>query len=218
MNKIILKYFISILLMASQLLCAREQDTLRKAGLRVGYDLSNLAISFLDDKLIAQEIEVDLALTRRMFLAFEAGLVNARFANKMLAYEYKSFGQFYRLGINYDMFNQGNSIIYSGARFAFSNMSHEVPRYQVVSEYWGNDHGFVDKTNLWASWIGVTGGIKVELAWNIYMGYAIQFNYLLSNFEDTMPPYYIPGFGKVMNKLSFGFNYSISYLIPFRKL
>lgn len=217
----ILKYIISIIFIVNSVLCVGQSDTLRKSGLRFGYDLSNFAFNYLYDELHEQEIMGDLALTRRLFVAAELGLSTIDLPQKETTnYYYSSFGQFLRVGVDYDMLNKfSNDIIVIGGRFGSCRLNQSIDNFTIENEYWGDYSGSIIDNKINASWFSLNVGLKVEVFANFYLGYTIQGNFLLSKFKDPdITPYYIPGYGKVKEKNSISMNYGIYYLIPFRKL
>ena len=66
----------------------------------------------------------------------------------------------------------------------------------------------------------IVAGVKVETFNNVYLGFSLRLNKLLStqkpeNFDNL----YIPGFNKVTDDNTFGsgFNYTLTYSFPLRK-
>ena len=84
------------------------------------------------------------------------------------------------------------------------------------------DNGYENIThnNLNGNWVEIVTGVKVETFKNIYFGISLRLNKLLS---DTKPSnfdnLFIPGFNKVTddNTWGSGFNYTLTYSIPFKK-
>ena len=74
-----------------------------------------------------------------------------------------------------------------------------------------------EQESLSARWVEVVAGIKVKMLNNIYMGFSLRLNRLMS---DTRPEnfdnLYIPGFNKKTdeNVWGAGFNYTLTYAIP----
>jgi hypothetical protein len=63
-------------------------------------------------------------------------------------------------------------------------------------------------------------GLKVETFKNVYLGFSLRLNKLLSDSEpDNFDTLFIPGFNKVTDDNTFGsgFNYTLTYSIPLRK-
>jgi hypothetical protein len=71
-----------------------------------------------------------------------------------------------------------------------------------------------------ASWLEFVVGIKAEMVKNLYFGGSVRLGFLVSNKEPiNFQNQFIPGFNKVTegSKFGVGYNYSITYLIPFYK-
>ena len=63
-------------------------------------------------------------------------------------------------------------------------------------------------------------GLKVETFNNVYLGFSLRLNKLLSDSKpDNFDTLFIPGFNKVTDDNTFGsgFNYTLTYSIPLRK-
>ena len=121
-----------------------------------------------------------------------------------------------------------NNDIYIGLRFASSNHTQVLNSYTILdrSRFWPSsdfpvDIGYAtgERSNLNAQWIEVVCGFKVQLLKNIYMGLSLRLNRLLKDkIPENFDNIYIPGFNKKTeeNKFGAGFNYTLTYSIPFR--
>jgi len=115
-------------------------------------------------------------------------------------------------------------MIYAGMRVGFSSFDHQVNSFKIYENN-GNYYGqtiiapgekFSGQT---ASWVEIVGGVKAELFNNLYMGFSVRLNYLISNKEpEGFANLYIPGFNRTYDgKFGAGFNYTLSYFIPIYK-
>lgn len=121
-----------------------------------------------------------------------------------------------------------NNDIYIGLRFASSSHTQVLNSYTILdrSRFWSSsdlpiDIGYAtgERSNLNAQWIEVVCGFKVQLLKNIYMGLSLRLNRLLKDkIPENFDNIYIPGFNKKTeeNKFGAGFNYTLTYSIPFR--
>ena len=75
----------------------------------------------------------------------------------------------------------------------------------------------VSESGLTAHWIEFQLGIKVETFKNLFIGFHGSYKIGLSiDDQDNFKTLYAPGFNRVFeSNTGFGFNYTISYLIPF---
>jgi hypothetical protein len=116
--------------------------------------------------------------------------------------------------------------IYLGLRYATSNFSNKIINYTVRNQdsYFSNlvenDFQTIEYSGLSGNWIEIVAGLKVETFKNVYLGFSLRLNKLLSDSEpDNFDTLFIPGFNKVTDENTFGsgFNYTLTYSIPLRK-
>ena len=61
-------------------------------------------------------------------------------------------------------------------------------------------------------------GLKIRVVKQLYLGFTLRYKLFMSTSgAEDLRPYYIPGFGKNIGTSAFGFNYYVSYRLPFRK-
>ncbi|MFW5804661.1 MAG: DUF6048 family protein [bacterium] len=215
-KKSTLIFIFSILLFLP--ICLNSQDSIRKLGLRVGYDVSNLAFNFFNNEVDEQELLVDFGIGYRLFLATEGGYSIVSYSPNETGSLYKLNGYFVRVGIDYDLLKKGNNLFVFGLRYSMSSFKHSVSNILITNEYWGKEVTNIPGSRDHANWITISSGLKVEIFSNFYLGFLFQGNILLSNYEDSLRPYYIPGFGKTNKNASLGTSYFLSYMIPFGKV
>ena len=142
---------------------------------------------------------------------------------------FNSNGSFLRFGFDYNMFKNWvgmDNSIFLGLRYGSSNFSNKIESYNVrnsdayFSNFVDNNYQTIDHSNLTGNWLEIVAGVKVETFNNVYLGFSLRLNKLLStqkpeNFDNL----YIPGFNKVTDDNTFGsgFNYTLTYSIPLRK-
>jgi hypothetical protein len=116
--------------------------------------------------------------------------------------------------------------IYLGLRYATSNFSNKIIDYTVRNQdsYFSNlvdsEYQTIEYSDLSGNWIEILAGLKVETFNNVYLGFSLRLNKLLSNSKpDNFDTLFIPGFNKVTDDNTFGsgFNYTLTYSIPLRK-
>ena len=211
-----------------------ESDSLQKKDkiininkFRFGFDLSNPIKSSTNNDNFSYEIVSDLQLTDNFYIAGEYGSIDKLVEDENI--NFNSIGDYLKIGFDYNMFKNWvgmDNSIYIGLRYASSNFSNKVVSYQVrnIDAYFSNlvENNFetVNHENLSGSWIEIVTGIKVETFDNIYLGISLRLNKLLSDKKpENFDNLFIPGFNKVTddNTWGSGFNYTITYSIPFRK-
>lgn len=206
-----------------------KKDTIQTAfkknyGLRVGTDLNRLARNVYDNDYSGFEIVADYRMSKNLYIAAEVGnekkfLDEEQFQNTQNGYYVKA-------GIDYNVFDNWldmDNMIYVGGRVAYSNFSNELNSYPISNinnPFFPPTQFSGEKTeDLSAVWLEFVAGFKVEVVNNLYLGVSARLSYLASNKEpENFENIWIPGYNKVNSgKFGVGFNYTISYLIPFKK-
>lgn len=224
--KHILKFTFSLVVLFS--IVGNAQDSIPKFpqryGLRVGVDLHRLSKSFYDSNYRGLEIVGDYRLTKKFYAAGEFG--NEKKTVDDDRFNFTTSGTYLKIGFDYNAFENWldmENMIYAGMRFGTSSFNQELNTYTIYqpSNYYGENTVVSGEkfSGLSANWIEVVGGIKAELFNNLFLGFSVRLNYLLSNKKpDNFDNLYIPGFNKTYDgKFGAGFNYTLSYFIPIYK-
>ena len=173
------------------------------------------------------EIVGDLQITENLYLAAEYGLIDRFIEDENI--NFIADGNFLRFGFDFNMFNNlvgMDNAIFLGLRYGSSNFSSKIESYDVrnsdayFSNFVENNYETINHSNLSGSWLEIVTGVKVETFKNVYLGFSLRLNKLLStkkpeNFDNL----FIPGFNKVTddNTWGSGFNYTLTYSIPLKK-
>ncbi|APZ46887.1 hypothetical protein BW723_11600 [Polaribacter reichenbachii] len=237
------KYFINIFLLFIVVDAFSQEQELDEAttskdsivykspyGIRLGVDISKPIKASVDGAYNSGfEIVGDYRVTKRLFIAAELG-----FEDETNAEEYTNStakGSYIRLGINYNAYENWldmNNEVFMGFRYGFSIFDQTLNHYtpNVVN---GEDNGVPyfpatlvttdTTTNLNAHWTEFMFGFKVETFTNFYLGASFSYKVLISAKEpENFKTLYAPGFNRIFETgTGFGFNYTLSYLIPFSK-
>ena len=195
--------------------------------IRLGFDVFKPIKSSSDGDNLNYEIVGDLQITENLYLAAEYGLTDRLIEDENI--NFNSNGSFLRFGFDYNMFKNWvgmDNSIFLGLRYGTSNFSNKIESYNVrnsdayFSNFVDNNYQTIDHSNLTGNWLEIVAGVKVETFNNVYLGFSLRLNKLLStqkpeNFDNL----YIPGFNKVTDDNTFGsgFNYTLTYSIPLRK-
>ena len=194
-------------------------------GLRVGVDLYKLTRSLYDKEYKGIEFVGDYRLTKKYYLAAELGNENKTTDDDRLNFTTK--GSYLKVGFDYNGYQNWlnmENIISIGLRYGASTFSQELNSYKIynANPYFGEvpilPSG--DKFNgLTASWIEVVAGVKAKLINNVYLGFSLRLNKLISNDKPTnFDNLYIPGFNRTYDgDFGVGVNYTITYFIPIYK-
>jgi len=192
---------------------------------RFGVDLSKPVMAQLNKDYFGLELVGDIRLFSEFYGAIELG--NEKKTQQSEQINYTTTGNYIKLGFDYNLFKNWkgmNNAIYMGLRIGNSFHKQKVNEYEPyqVNHYWPAEiikksPEIREQDALSARWVEVVTGIKVKMINNIYMGFSLRLNRLLS---DTRPynfdNLHIPGFNKKTdeNVWGAGFNYTITYAIP----
>jgi len=197
-------------------------------GLRVGADISKPILKTFDSDYTGFELVADYRIAQNYYIALEIGYeeetTKEDFTNSTAS------GNYFRLGFNYNAYENWldmNNEIYIGMRYGFSSFD------QTLNSFTPNvtdpDNGIyfpadkittpIESEGLTAHWTEFVVGVKAETFKNLYVGFSFSYKIVLS-IEDpeNFQTLYAPGFNRVyQSDTGFGFNYTISYLIPLFK-
>jgi hypothetical protein len=225
-----LKFIFSLSLVCVSLLGnAQTKDTAKvlypeRYGLRLGVDLHKIARTFYEKDYKGFEVVGDYRFTKKIFLAGELGNENKTIEDDRLNFTTK--GTYFKVGFDYNSFENWldmENMIYVGMRYGVSSFNHTLNTYKIYdpTNYYGETiiTSRAKFDNLNASWVEVIGGIKAELFNNLYLGFSVRLNYLVSNKKPTdFDNLFIPGYNRTYDgKFGAGFNYTLSYFIPIYK-
>ena len=161
-----------------------------------------------------------------MFLAAELG--NEKITQNDSQLSTTTSGTFITAGFNYNLYTNWLDMenqIYLGMRYGVSSFSQTLNSYEIYdpNPYFPNPNPIIEsdisESGLAAQWAEVVMGINVKVYNNIFVGFSLNMNVLLtnetpSNFDNL----YIPGFNRTYNgDFGAGFNYTVSYFIPIYK-
>ncbi|MBP9849622.1 MAG: hypothetical protein KBC58_09325 [Flavobacterium sp.] len=225
-----LKFIFSLSLFCVSLLGnAQTKDTAKvsypeRYGLRLGVDLHKIARTFYEKDYRGLEVVGDYRLTKKFFIAGEIGNEDKTIDDDRLNFTTK--GTYFKVGFDYNSFENWldmENMIYVGMRYGVSSFSHTLNSYKIYdpNNYYGETiiTSGAKFDNLNASWVEVIGGIKAELFNNLYLGFSVRLNYLVSNKKPAdFDNLFIPGYNRTYDgKFGAGFNYTLSYFIPIYK-
>lgn len=225
-----LKYIFSLLFMLLFSIngTAQEKDTLKipqRYGLRLGIDAHRLTKSLYNDNYKGLELVGDYRITKKFYAAGEIGNEEKTTADDNINYTTK--GTYFKVGFDFNAYENWldmENMIFIGMRAGVGSFNLKLNSFTIYQP--GNYYGINTNTSdqefngLSASWLEVVSGLKAEVLNNLYVGFSLRLNYLMSNNEpEGFANLYIPGFNKTYENSKFGagINYTISYFIPFYK-
>lgn len=194
-------------------------------GIRLGIDLFKLSRSFYDKDYKGLELVGDYRWSKKYYIAAEVGNENKTTDDARLNFTTK--GSYIRAGFDYNGYENWldmENIISIGMRYGFSTFNQELNNYKIynTNQYFGEIPPVTSgqKYNgLTASWIEVVAGMKAKVFNNVFMGFSLRFNRLITNKQpNNFENLYIPGFNRTYNgDFGVGFNYTVTYFVPLYK-
>lgn len=220
-----LLFFISLLSSVVAANAQQEQDTTKVKqvyGIRFGIDISKPIISLTDTDYKGFEVVTDARVYKDVYAVLEFGYDNKTGTEDYL--NYTTEGSYVKIGANYNAYDNWVGMtneIFVGLRYGISFFDQTLNSYtpSMYGTYFTPEtiEANTKYTSLNAQWIEFVLGLKVETFKNLYMGFSLSFKAMTSNKDpENFKNLYVPGFYDVsINNLGFGFNYTVSYLIPF---
>lgn len=193
-------------------------------GIRVGVDLYRLGRSLSDDKYKGFEVVADYRLTKKIYAAGELGTLDFTVDDDQVNFTTK--GSYFKIGFDYNAYENWldmENMIYTGVRYGFSTFSQNLNSYKIYDKdpYFDEVVVYPNQkySGLTAHWAEVIAGIKAEVFDNLFLGFSVRLNVLLTEKKPTgFDNLYIPGFNRTYDgNFGVGFNYTVSYFIPLYK-
>ena len=226
------KFTFSIaLILLSFLVNAQQKKTdsippkIERFGIRFGADLFKLTRSFYDKNYKGIEFVGDYRLTKNYYLAAELGNENKTTEDVRLSSTAK--GTYIKAGFDYNSYENWldmRNMVFIGLRYGASTFSQQLNSYKLynTSTYFPEAPTIISGetfNGLSAQWLEVVVGMKAEVLKNIYVGFSVRMNKILSNTKpENFDNLYIPGFNRTYNgDFGVGFNYTVSYFLPLYK-
>ena len=194
-------------------------------GLRVGVDLYKLTRGLYDKNYKGIELVGDYRLTKKYFLAAELGNENKTTDDDRVNFTTK--GSYLKAGFDYNAYQNWlnmENIISIGLRYGFSTFNQQLNNYRIynANPYFGETPIIPSGQKfdgLTASWIEVVAGVKAKVFNNVFVGFSLRLNRLITNKEpENFSNLYIPGFNRTYDgSFGVGFNYTVTYFVPIYK-
>ncbi len=192
-------------------------------GIRIGIDISKPIKSAVDGSYSGLEFVADYRISKRMFIAAEIG-----FEEENTQEDYTNStakGTYIRAGFNFNAYENWldmNNEIFLGMRYGVSFFEQTLNSFtpNVNTTYFPANPILINETaNVNAHWTEFMIGFKVETLKNFFISASVSYKVLISVKEpDNFKTLYSPGFNRIFESgTGFGFNYTLSYLIPFTK-
>ncbi|MEO0059859.1 MAG: hypothetical protein RLZZ312_1506 [Bacteroidota bacterium] len=197
----------------------------QRYGVRFGVDLYKATRGFYDKNYTGLELVGDYRLTKKIFLAAELGNENKTVQEDNLNFTTK--GSYIKAGFDYNLHENWldlENMIYVGLRYGVATFSQNLNTYKIYnsSPYFGQSQvvqSDLKSDGRSAQWAEVVAGIKTRVFNNVFVGFSVRGNILVSNAKPVgFDNLYIPGYNRTYDgSFGVGFNYTVSYLLPLYK-
>lgn len=191
------------------------------SAIRLGGDPGTLYYMVFSEERGFFEFEADVDVNRFLIVA-NYGI--STFQLDKPTFSYSNEGTYLRFGadINFMHDDPHNNVTFFGLRYASSSFNDQLDytTNQVIQSEtgWPNTDESLANNQANARWFEMVTGIKIRVVKQLYMGFTVRYKLLMkTGGSSKLRPYYVPGFGKNIGTSAFGFNYYISYRLPFRK-
>ncbi len=194
-------------------------------GLRLGMDLYRVSRAFYDKDYKGIELVGDYRISKKHYLAAELGNENKTTDDTRLNFTTK--GSYLKVGFDFNGYENWldmENIISVGLRYGFSTFNQQLNTFKIynTSRYFGENPALASGekfSGLTASWLEVVAGMKAKVFNNVFLGFSLRLNRLVTNKEpNNFENLYIPGFNRTYNgPFGVGFNYSVTYFVPLYK-
>lgn len=213
-------YSISLLILVSGGI-SRAQDTVMfPLKIRAGIDVSGPVIYFSDRNNLSIEGYVSLDRNEKMAFILGGGYLDYKYSQYNYAYSCK--GIFFRGGTDFNLLkpqvSAGKYMAGLGLHYGLSFFKPETSSFQQ-GNYWGTETSSIPGRMRFGHFLEVAPGVKTEIFRNISIGWTVSLRLLLSGGGGKdLRPIYFPGFGNGDKTVTAGFNYYITWNIPFKTI
>ena len=193
-------------------------------GLRLGIDISKPILRQFNSSYNGFELVGDYRLSKVFYATVELG-----FEEETTLEDYTNStakGNYIRLGFNLNTYKNWldmNNEVFVGYRYGFSLFDQTLNSYtpNVNSSYFPSNTISTPITtkDLTAHWSELVVGFRAETFKNFFVTVSGSYKILIDVKDpENFKTLYAPGFNRIFESgTGFGFNYTLTYLIPFKK-
>jgi len=198
----------------------RNED-IQKLNIDVAFDYLKLHTLLLDESE-KWEGAVNFRIQEKVSIIGEYGIAELTPEEAYKNAEYKSSGNYYRIGLDYHMTVIPNNFLLLGLRYSQSSFDESIA-YEIGNPIFENETGQLNRNNLSASWYEfvltserrVRKIRKKDIPDFLSIGFKFRVKFLqeYDDFDDFEVKN-IPGYGRTNSKLNPEFNLYIKFRIP----
>ena len=191
--------YILVLCYLVEPLWGQGQDRKLRFALMVGADLTSPVASLIVPGTAKQGGHVNLAINNTFYLTFDYGTHRGTRKNALQnqIFTHINRGDYYILGLDYNLSRKkNNGTTFLGVRYGVSRFTNYL-EYAIKQPYWQTPKTTYAKQTLplRATWIGLVGGVRIQLVGPIYIGATVRIRLIRSLDESNPVTTELPGFG-----------------------
>lgn len=214
------KYIYSIIFLLPLVLKGQDSTQFIRS-VTLNADLMAPAMQFFEEGRKAYSAGMDLQLGESIYVGAQLGIQDIEKDYNFLDYE--STGAFWKFCFKYNILKRKDddkkSIGFLSLRSGYAILKQKTGNITILGNDFPSQAFNLKDETLNTFWIEFGGGIRASLIKNLMMGWNIHGRIRLKDpGYELVPPVYIPGFGDGSKKFNMGFEYTISYIIPFVKM
>ncbi len=189
-------------------------------GITVGVNLAGPINKVFNNYRTGLSFLTRISVKEKILFLGEAGYEKVFFEEEK--YHYSSNGTFLKAGFEYDVLGVkeagSNDNLLFGLHYGLAIQEHGAPHFMIENGYWNIYTGDIGIYTVNTHWLEISGGPRMELFKNLYLGWTFQIKVsIINDNPDILSPYFIPGFGNGDNRINAGFSYYVEYMIPWKK-
>ncbi len=199
----------------------QKPDSLRMRfyprSIRFGTDLISLIKSQTTSTFTGWEVNADIDCGK-YFMAVDYGSWGRNYDLRNGG-DYTNSGTYWRAGMDANLLRKDpdKNLVFLGFRYGHSSFS-ESSNIHISDPFFGDVQKHVTNPAVTAAWGELTGGLRVKIWKEFWMGYTARMKFAPTVTGETgMTTYDIPGYGRNVKGFYWGFNYQIFWRIPFTK-
>ncbi len=185
--------------------------------LRIGYDLIGPLQNAISRSRGGWEITGETDFNKFNLIA-EFGNEHFDYGDNA-TYHYRADGNYFRLGFDYNMIprDEFGSELFFGFRYATGNFDETLAGVTNVFQ-WGSGYMNEKNSNVSATWLEFTAGMRAKVWKQLYMGYTLRLKVAPSlKGEQNIETYLIPGYGLYSKPNFWSINYYVAWKFSFRQ-
>jgi len=181
---------------------------------RFGIDVAKLIASPLNADYNSFEFQFATNYREQTELVGEFAVGNGKIDNQFLFYNNSSVSL--RFGFDRSFFSSelvgDRDNAFAGFRYGAAFLNRSEVNYTIDDPNWGVNTGTIGPDNAIVHWLELTGGFRMEIYNNVFLGWMIRGKTLINPKRiEELTPRHIAGYGNAEKQPAFDYNLWLSY-------